>query len=249
MYMEILLTLKGIKPCTLFWTPVPASVAIYARLVEQHLIPLIDEQRLRDYGFVLRKINHPVATETHCGFQKVYILADTRSEHWPLVQDVFILPHPGQKPDDTRIGKALGYPVPQCNQTKSRHDEYIIDSLRSDIVGQTNRTGIIKYKDETEKKKLRWTTGSDRMGDKVCAIEAFTYRAPVGLCDGGAVRAHFEACERAARSVGRALGLSMPVNGVVQGGTMQDGVVDSWSTEIPVEQQSVGRSAERRASF
>jgi hypothetical protein len=164
------------------------------------------------------------------------------------VQDVFLVPHPDQKQHDTRIGKALEYPVLQYNQTKSLHDDFIIDSLRGDILERPNRT-VIKYKDVTEKRKLRWTTGSDRIGDKVCAVEAFTYRAPAGLCDGGAVRAHFEACEKAARSVGHTLELSMPVNGIVQGGIMQDGIVDRWSTKVPVEQQSVGRFAERRAGF
>jgi hypothetical protein len=83
--MEILFTLKGIKPCTLFWVPAPGSEVIYARLVEQRFVPLIEEYNLRDYGFVLRKINHSVSTKTHRGFQQAYIFADTRSENWSLV--------------------------------------------------------------------------------------------------------------------------------------------------------------------
>jgi hypothetical protein len=139
--------------------------------------------------------------------------------------------------------------VSQHEQAKGPRDDYIIDNLRGDILEHANRIGIIKYKDRTEMRKLGWTTGSGKMGDVVCDVEAFAYPAPAGFCDGAAVRAHFEVCERAALSVGHTLGLSMPVNGIVQGGTMQDGMVDRWSANVAMEQQSVGTMVKRRTSF
>lgn len=235
--MEILFVLKEIKPCILFWAPAYGSETTYTRLFETCLAPLIEKYQLGNYGFVAHKIIHAVPTETHCGFQKAYVLADTRSDHWDHVQDVFLVPHPGQKRDESRIGKALGYPIPQNDQNYCVMSEYIIDELRGDGTEDLSHADHVKYKDMTEKWKLRWITGSNKIGDKVGAVDAFAYRMPANLRDSWAIRAHFEACLAAARSVGHELGLSLPVNDTVQGQTRKDNMVVKRKAKVSGEKQ------------
>jgi hypothetical protein len=67
--------------------------------------------------------------------------------------------------------------------------------------------GRVKYQVMAKRSNVRWIIGSDKVCDKVCAADAFAYHAPVVLCDGRAIRAHFEGCLVVARSVGHKLGL------------------------------------------
>ncbi|TVY19352.1 hypothetical protein LARI1_G003576 [Lachnellula arida] len=107
-YMEVLLALKGIKPCTLFTNP--SAQEIFTELVQVCLKPVIKKYRLARYGFHLQQITHPMPTTVHQGFQNAWVFADTRSPLWPEVKQVFLTPNRG-KVDEYRVGMALGYPI------------------------------------------------------------------------------------------------------------------------------------------
>ncbi|KAH9890269.1 hypothetical protein F4778DRAFT_785427 [Xylariomycetidae sp. FL2044] len=116
-HFEIFLTLAGLKPCTLilgsYISPV-CPIAVNGIVIDG-LAPIISRLDLGAYGFELHYIAADVLTSqvAHRGFKGGWVFADTRSEQWPLVRDIFLGPSgtpPRRTPEDT-IGRALGYPV------------------------------------------------------------------------------------------------------------------------------------------
>ncbi|OTA63372.1 hypothetical protein K449DRAFT_381870 [Hypoxylon sp. EC38] len=118
-YFEVLLTLKGKKPCTLITMHFPQGSVMMNGMVLQCLSPMIQQFELESYGFTLRYLAHDVLTEQrrHLGFKGGWIFADKHSEHWNKVLDIFLLPHPGRRNPEDNIGAALGYPLPGGNAT------------------------------------------------------------------------------------------------------------------------------------
>ncbi|TVY52024.1 hypothetical protein LCER1_G004708 [Lachnellula cervina] len=107
-YVEVLLSLQGIKPCTLFAHATAQD--IFTEMIQVCLKPVIKKYQLARYGFHLQQITHPMPTTAHQGFQDAWVFADTRSPLWPEVKQVFLTPNKG-KADEDRVGKALGYPI------------------------------------------------------------------------------------------------------------------------------------------
>jgi hypothetical protein len=65
--MEILLTLKGLKPCTLYAFFQDEGILVFDWLVRTCLLPLIARYRLKEYAFVLQQIKHDMPTTVHKG--------------------------------------------------------------------------------------------------------------------------------------------------------------------------------------
>ncbi|XMA16185.1 hypothetical protein WAI453_008976 [Rhynchosporium graminicola] len=191
-YVEILLTLKGIKPCTIFFHPF--ATHIFTRLVKEVLKPIFKTHELRSYGFELRRIEH--ATMIDMGRPQPdafwiggWFLVDTLSPHWPAIQEIYCSPvqinisRQDNNSYQDRLCKILGYPV----NGYPRQEDF-------------NR---VSYMDETECRELARLTGKSE--DKIEVI-GFEYEDDEGdeerwmRCV-----VHFNICKRAMKSVGRSL--------------------------------------------
>jgi hypothetical protein len=148
--MEIVMTLEGLKPYTLFAFYDDQGILVFDRLVCACLLLLMAQYRLEEYGFVLQKIDHDTPTTVHKGFRNGWIFGGTRSDLWSLAKDVFLVPHPGCARSNDNVGLALSYPV---------HG------------GGIHRENIF-YEDATEQEELRKATG----GEIRCVI-AYEYDA------------------------------------------------------------------------
>ncbi|KAF2682934.1 hypothetical protein K458DRAFT_48335 [Lentithecium fluviatile CBS 122367] len=175
-YFKFLLVLKELKPCVLFAHYELEGVQACAQLVERCLNPILQTYDLEEYGFVLRKIEHAVPTEVHRGFEGGWIFADTRSPKWPLVQSVFLTPHPGERQKEFDVAHALGYPV-----------------LRP------GNEGTMRLKDVTEAEALRRATGK---GKAICCVEVLEYFSRGGYEDCRAILRYNALATRAGREVG-----------------------------------------------
>jgi hypothetical protein len=178
-HIEVLMTLKGLKPCTLYAFFHDEGMLVFDRLVRTCLLPLMSHYRLEEYGFVLQKIDHDIPTTSHKGFRDGWIFGDTRSGLWSHAKDVFLTPHPDCVRSEADVGLALGYPVRDLG-----------------------RKGTVKiwYKDATEQEELRKATGED-----VCCVDAFEFWAhdERETCD--MITIHIIIAMRIAMSVGRKL--------------------------------------------
>ncbi|KAH6716653.1 hypothetical protein BKA61DRAFT_600182 [Leptodontidium sp. MPI-SDFR-AT-0119] len=195
-YVEILLTLKALKPCTVIFQP--GVTHIFTRLVNEVIKPILKKHKLKSYGFELRQIEH--ATMIEMGRPKPdmfwrggWVFADITSPLWPDIQALFFSPAqlniPRAEHDAYQdiLGKFLGYPVPRY----PRQDNY-------------NR---VCYMDETECEELARLSGNSE--DEIQVI-GFEYDDD----DGDVERwtkclIHFENCRRAMKSVGSRLELDL----------------------------------------
>ncbi|KAI4860364.1 hypothetical protein F4820DRAFT_110632 [Hypoxylon rubiginosum] len=172
-YFEIFLTLKGKKPCTL--AGMNAGEELINGMVLQCLAPMMEQFELESYGFTLRYLAHDVLTEQlgHPGFKNSWIFADKQSEKWNSVEDIFLLPHPGQRNREDAIGAALGYPLPGGETTV-----WLID--------------------ETETSELQRITGEEV--DEVIGMEFFCIDGNVG--HRVRLHEYYAQCKQAAKDVG-----------------------------------------------
>ncbi|KAH7391619.1 hypothetical protein BKA64DRAFT_725179 [Cadophora sp. MPI-SDFR-AT-0126] len=195
-HVEILLTLKGIKPCTAIFHPY--ATEIYTRLVTDVFKPIIKKYKLKSYGFELRQIEH--ATMIDMGrpqpnmfWRGGWIFGDVLSPLWRDIQSIFFTPtetHIAGAEHDTyqdKLCKILGYPVPGYPR-------------------QTNMNQL-RYMDETECAELARSSGKNE--DEIGVI-GFEYEDD----DGDQARwtkclIHFESCQRAMKSVGSRLEIDL----------------------------------------
>lgn len=111
-YLELLLVLKGLKPCVLFAKFTPDNVSIFSTVVIDCLVPIMDRLDLWSYGYSISIM----ANE--------WVFYDTRSPVLPLVNKVFLTHRttkdldPAAYPEDSvfgapeqEIAEALGYPI------------------------------------------------------------------------------------------------------------------------------------------
>ena len=149
--IEILLTLKGLKPCTLLVHG--GSPTFNTTMVNACLRPVFDTYNLATYGFTLLQITHAGPTTAHWGFENAWLLADTRSPMWGEVQAAMVTPRSlTDKMSELRIGRALGYPV-----SGQGHQETVV------------------YMDEREREDL-----SKLVGEEVESVIALEFFCPEG---------------------------------------------------------------------
>lgn len=123
-HIEVYLTLKGLKPCTLFFASLTGGfpAQLLAGIVLECLIPALDQHfgdggnngidNLEAYGFRLHYIAGQVQTHTpHGGFDGAWVLADTQNAKWPLVRDALFKTNEKRMIPEAIIGAAMGYPV------------------------------------------------------------------------------------------------------------------------------------------
>ncbi|KAI2620875.1 hypothetical protein GGS26DRAFT_294490 [Hypomontagnella submonticulosa] len=171
-YFEVLLTLKGKKPCTLVAMASHEGSVMLNGMVLQCLAPMIQQFELESYAFTLRYLAHDVLTSqpAHPGFKGSWIFADQQSQKWNEVQDIFLMPHPGRRNPEVNIGAALGYPA---------------------VPGY----GTVWYIDDTETSELQRITGDEV--DKVIGMEFFN-----GQGGFARAITHYHECKKAVEDVG-----------------------------------------------
>ncbi|KAI2627723.1 hypothetical protein GGR54DRAFT_590223 [Hypoxylon sp. NC1633] len=181
-YFEVLLTLKGKKPCTLMtMNGGRENAAMINGIMFQCLAPMMEQFELESFGFTLHYLAHDVLTEQvlHPGFKGAWIFADTQAEKWSQVEDIFLLPHPGRRNPDDAIGAALAYPVPGGDAT-------------------------VLYIDSTETSELKRITGDDKV-DGVIGMEFFCIEGPLMQARLSTLVEHFYDCSKIAHNVGMEL--------------------------------------------
>ncbi|KAK7747839.1 hypothetical protein SLS53_001088 [Cytospora paraplurivora] len=122
-YIEVLLTLKGVKPCTLFCSNPDTmlmrslsdsglSARIFTAVVCKYLVPVLERFDIESYGFKLHYIANDVKTDSPSGrFKGSWVFADTQSPLWPQVRDIFFSTDAEVITSESATAKALGYPV------------------------------------------------------------------------------------------------------------------------------------------
>jgi hypothetical protein len=175
-HIEILLTLYGVKPCTLYAHGLPEGLAIFDRLVQTCLMPVMEKFKLDQYGFALQKIHHPVPTEHHHGYQGSWIFFDTRSPDLQSVQDVFLTPHRGVKlRKEVDVANALGF-----------------------LAWEGVDFQAITYRDVTEQHAVEMAVGAG-----LGAVNAMVLVIPKGTDDQyQMVKDHMDDCQERAERVG-----------------------------------------------
>lgn len=185
-YLEVLLVLKGIKPCVLFLKHTPAHENTFSTIIIDSLVPIMDRLDLWSYGFKISFM---------CG---EWVFYDARSPAMPQINKIFLTHHLDKKEDATGafpikeniycvphldVAHALGYPI--------RSDGF--DSGR-----------WINIRDETEMRVLV----SMGRPEPICCVQGMIFSCPVGTPeDWTDVLAYYHGCEQAARSVGTGLSL------------------------------------------
>lgn len=77
-HVELLLTLKGMKPCVPFVSPKPTGIATMDNMVLRCLVPLMEQFDLESYGFKLY-CKSPLGHENHS-----YLFRPARCKRGPL---------------------------------------------------------------------------------------------------------------------------------------------------------------------
>lgn len=138
-YLHVLLTLKGLKPATLFFVGHHSFCATQAinGVVIKCLVPLLERYDIESYGFKLHYSPGFHRNETGEGFWGAWVLADVKSPEWPQVNSTFFNRRQDVSADvlGMNLGPLLGYPV--------RH-ELVMDNL-------------VMFLDETERDHLNAT--------------------------------------------------------------------------------------------
>lgn len=133
-YLEILLVLKGIKPCTLFVKFSLDNVWIFSTVVIDCLVPIMDRLDLWSYGF---RISMRAGQ---------WVFYDARSSAMPLIDKIF-LTHASVKcmdriayPEESffgvpeqEIAVALGYPI-AFNAPDAGHPVHIRDATEMEVL-------------------------------------------------------------------------------------------------------------------
>jgi hypothetical protein len=115
-HFEIILALDGRKPSVLFYTDfgTPSAtvdaLTVFGKYVETVFLPLFREYELEKYGYIVQKIPHKIIVNGRENWVGAWVLADTRSESWDVVKQVFFDPKDA-KHRISITGAALGFPV------------------------------------------------------------------------------------------------------------------------------------------
>ncbi|KAJ0124790.1 hypothetical protein J7T55_006131 [Diaporthe amygdali] len=147
-HVELLLTLKGMKPCVPFVSPKPTGIATMDSMVLRCLVPLMEQFDLESYGFKLYYIatNIRTTTQQFRGFKGSWVFADLRSVAWPLVRDIFVTPRdPVHRLPESLLCRAMGMPVHNdrlINRVVIKdHTEY--ELLQSAFDQDTCQVGVV----------------------------------------------------------------------------------------------------------
>lgn len=186
-HVELLLVLRGLKPCVLFCKDRLEHTPTFSAVVADCLVPVMDRLGLWAYGFRL-------------GFQcRSWVLYDERSALLPQVRKIFLTDRVVKELDGTGaystedeahfeflvpnidVARALGYPI--------RADSF--------------RGGPwVNFRDETEMEVLV----SMGRPQPLCCVTAMGFGCPVGgPADWVDMLVYFNKCEQAAKSVGTKL--------------------------------------------
>lgn len=182
-HFQILMTLMGLKPVTLFSHPKFSGMAVLQRMVEQCFLPIFKKYKLEAYGFTLQKIEHPMFVKASPGFQGAMVFADLRLDS-PLlneaVQEIFFTFHPGKIISEVDIARLLGYPM-------------------SGGPGLP----VVRYKDMSEMALLWKAIGKDSGGsaEEFFVVGLEYYRGREGVHK-AACQTHFSRWAEIAKSVG-----------------------------------------------
>lgn len=191
-YLEILLVLKGIKPCMLFVKYSLDNVSIFSTIVIDCLVPIMDRLNLWSYGF---RISMQADD---------WVFYDARSPAMPMIDKIF-LTHRSVKamdrityPEETQLGApeheiamALGYPIAFSNPQNGNS---------------------IHIRDATEMEVLV----SSGWPPPQCCVQGTIFNCPsraggdhawANALDFFKVLSYYHRCEQAARSVGTELQL------------------------------------------
>tara|TARA_R110002003_G_scaffold104_3_gene8197 strand:+ start:6517 stop:7260 length:744 start_codon:yes stop_codon:yes gene_type:complete len=177
-YTEICMTLKGLKPCVLFLASQPEAPPMYEPLVVEVVEPLFEEYRLAEYGFVLQRVEHSQPMGSSRSFKGSWVLADTRSAEWDVVQRAFL---DARRTTDIAVldaSRALGYPM----TTPLDFD-----------------SGRVVYREDYEEQLFEGLDGQEHF------VAAMDYRVGGSRQDYERVLKHFEEWRIAAGTVGRYL--------------------------------------------
>jgi hypothetical protein len=151
-------------------------------MVETCLRPVYNKHSLSSYGFELVQITHAGPTSVHWGFKDAWILADTRSPVWPEVQATMLASRSStDKMDESRIGRALGYPV-----------------------SSQGRMTVV-YMDEGERRDL-----SKIVGEEVPEVYALEFSCSEGNeLEWRGIMKHYMACMRVVQAFGGTLTIDL----------------------------------------
>lgn len=153
-HLEMLWLLLGAKPCVMFMVNNPEQQAWATHVVLSCLVPVVEEWALEKYGFALRYIGHDVRGPSK-NYKMAWLLADTRSEEWPLIKEIYLRPNgPAKTWTEGEIGRSLGYP-----SAPTSSDQW---------------ETTVAYKDDTERAWL-----AERFsGTEVCCVDGMDYHIP-----------------------------------------------------------------------
>lgn len=182
-HVELLLVLKGVKPCVLFVKYADENDPLFSTVVIDCLVPIMDRFDLWSYGF-------GISIQS-----RNWVFYDARSPQLPLIKKAF-LTHPSVKrmdrvayPEkyypmmsDHETAQALGYPVP-FNDHQSGH--------------------LITIRDLTE---LGALAAAGWPEDQQCCVPGMQFNCPTGDASVWKKVLDFHRqCEEAAKSVGTGL--------------------------------------------
>lgn len=189
-HLEFLLVLKGVKPCVLFGKCSASNFPLFATVVIDCLVPIMDRLDLWSYGF-------RISYQSAC-----WVFYDAQSPKMPLISKAFLV-HPKVKAldpvtyhkagypglPDSESGAALGYPVP-------------FDDFQSGL--------YVTIRDATELDVLATRGWSE---DEQCCVQQMAFTSPAGdKSVWKKVLDFYRQCYEAAKSVGTELVLGTDEN-------------------------------------
>lgn len=156
-HLELLLVLKGVKPCVLFVKYADSNSPLFSTVIIDCLVPIMDRFDLWSYGF-------GISVQS-----REWVFYDARSPQMPLIKKAF-LTHPSVKRKDPvaypekhypmicdhDTAQALGYPVP-FNGYQSGH--------------------FVTIRDNTE---LRVLAAAGWPDGQVCCVPGMQFTCPTG---------------------------------------------------------------------
>jgi hypothetical protein len=184
-HLEILLVLKGVKPCVLFTKYAAENGPLFSTVVIDCLVPIMDRLDLWSYGFSISYMSGE------------WVFYDARSPKMPLINKAF-LTHPSVKKtdrvtyperglgfpgiSDIETAQALGYPAPFDDWQSGRY---------------------VTIRDATE---LEVLASAGWPEDQRCCVQGMAFTCPAGDESVWKKVLDFHRhCEEAAKSVGTEL--------------------------------------------